>query len=131
MIGLSSLTIFWFSFNYERIPFRLNIVWLQNFATHLQNFIRKVRERRQSLLLVLSQFKRINELLFPLTLEYLCFSDDFRRNRSSLVQIHLTLSWRGPLPYRNQSIDLQSNWNLATIPNDSNSELKSICILEK
>ena len=49
-------------------------------------------ESRQILLLILSEFKRINELLHPLkSFENLWFSDDFgggRGNRSSLIRLN-------------------------------------------
>ena len=47
-----------------------------------------VRDHCQISLLKLSEFKRINQLLFPLkSSENLCFSDSFMRNINALIHV--------------------------------------------
>ena len=65
-----------------------------------------IRDHRRISSLILSEFKWINWLLFPLKpSEKHRFFGDLIENRNQLIRS--TLSWRRPLSYRNQSIDLQ------------------------
>ena len=52
----------------------------------------KVRDRPQTSLLIISEFKQIYELLFPLkSLENLCFSDYFRGNKNLFARLSLLI----------------------------------------
>ena len=63
--------------------------WMNNLSPRV---FRKIRDRRQILRQILSQSKRIDQLLFPLkSSESPWFSDDFRGNRSWLIHSSLTV----------------------------------------
>ena len=75
----------------------------------------QVRDRRQISLLILSEFERINSLLFPVkSSKNLCFLDDFKGNRSYLFnQIRLILKAKfGDSPYVNFNLYSYSNFLL-------------------
>ena len=61
--------------------------WMNNLSPRV---FRKIRDRHQILRQILSQSKRIDQLLFPLkSSENHGFSDDFRGNRSWLIHSSL------------------------------------------